>query len=140
MIQLPVRGRWTRLLALGYGVALFLWLSIEDQAVWPVTLFGLGLAALVTIFIALDTIGGRPLPAWQFVIVASVAGGLAGLGTGITTAGLMFFKNAVHAHVFSDFPPGLMLAILERAPVWGLAGTLVGISIGLTWASVVDMI
>ncbi|MBZ0297305.1 MAG: hypothetical protein K8L99_32395 [Anaerolineae bacterium] len=138
MISLPTTGRWTRLLALGYGITLFLWISIEDQAVWPVTLFGLGLAALMTILGTLDKIGGRRIPVWQFVICVTLLGGLIGVGTGIATAGLMFFKNAIHAHLFVDFPPGLMLAILERAPVWGLAGILLGLSIGLVWTSLVN--
>lgn len=35
--------------------------------------------------------------------------------------GLMFFKNALHAHVFWDFPPAMVVAMLTRAPELGIS-------------------
>lgn len=113
------RLRW---LALSYGLALWLWLSVEDTAVWPAVLFGLGLATLMLALTFLDKLNLRWLP---------IFGLLVGLGTAVASTVLMFFKNAVHAHVFWDFPPGLMFAILQRAWVWAAAGGLVGLGLTL---------
>jgi hypothetical protein len=132
-MRLPILGRWSRLLALGYGIALFLWLSVEDVATWPAVLFGTGLSSLIIVLLTLDKIGGRWLAARYVPVIGFLLGAGAGLGTSIATAVLMFFKNARHAHIFPDYPPGMMLAILERAPLWGIAGSLAGLSLGLMW-------
>ncbi len=132
----PQARRWARRLALGYGAALFLWLSVEDNAVWPVTLFGLGLCVLIMGLTTLDRINLTTVPAHWLPVVSTVFGLLVGIGTAVATAGLMFFKNALHAHVFLDFPPALMLALLQRAPQWGAAGALIGLSVGLVWLAV----
>lgn len=132
----PQAKRWARRLALGYGAALLLWLSVEDNAVWPVTVFGLGLCILIMGLTTFDRINLASVPAHWLPIVSTVFGLLVGMGTAVATAGLMFFKNALHAHVFLDFPPALMLAMLQRAPQWGAAGALIGLSLGLVWLAV----
>jgi len=45
----------------------------------------------------------------------------------------MFFKNALHAHAFWDYPPPMVVAMLTRAPSWTLAGGLAGLGIGCLW-------
>lgn len=132
-MYLPTLGRGTRLLALAYGLALFFWLSLEDTHVAPVVLFGLGLAILIIGLMTLDKIGGRWLAARQFFGLIVVSGVAMGLGTSVATAVLMFFKNARHAHLFPDYPTGMIMAMLERAPLWGVAGGLLGLSLGLGW-------
>ena len=121
--------RCLRLAAVGYGVAFFLWLSIEDNAIWPAVLFGLGLATLLLFFTFLDKLEGNIVP----VAVLPLFGILIGMGTAVTAAALMFFKNAVHAHIFWDYPPGLVFAILQRALVWAAAGGLAGLCVALGW-------
>jgi hypothetical protein len=119
------------MVALPFGLLALLWLSLEDTAVWPVSLLGLGLSALLNLFLALDKLGGRAIPRIYAPPLAALLGILIGLGASIAAAGFMFFKNALHAHVFLDFPPGLMLAMLERAPAWALAGGLSGLGLSL---------
>ncbi|NWG16722.1 MAG: hypothetical protein HXY41_08815 [Chloroflexi bacterium] len=131
MLHLPRPGRRARLFALPFGLALLLWLSLEDTHIWPVALLGLGLSALLNLFFVLDKLGGQAIPRRYALPLAALAGVLIGLGASIAAAGLMFFKNALHAHVFLDFPPGLMLAMLERAPAWALAGGLFGLGLAL---------
>jgi lysylphosphatidylglycerol synthetase-like protein (DUF2156 family) len=70
----------------------------------------------------------RYLPA-----ITALMGILTGVGASLFTAGLMLFKNVRHSHIYLDFPAGLMGAILERAPVWMIAGGLLGLGIGLAW-------
>lgn len=134
-MKIPVAGRHTRLIAMGYGLALFLWMSVEDNAIWPVTLYGLGLAALIVNLTLLDKMGGKFILPRYLPLIGAVWGALIGLGANIAVTGLMFFKNAVHAHFFLDYPPELMLAMLRRAPVWTAAGSLVGIGLKLVWLS-----
>jgi hypothetical protein len=45
----------------------------------------------------------------------------------------MFFKNARHSHLYPDYPPEQLLAMLGRAPIWMLAGAFLGLSLGLGW-------
>lgn len=132
-MRLPQPGRWSRLLALGYGVALFVWLSVEDTATWSAALFGLGLSSLIAILLTLDKIGGRWLAERYVPVFGVLLGAVIGLGSSPAAAVLMFFKNARHAHIFPDYPVGMILAVLERAPLWAAAGALAGLSIGLAW-------
>lgn len=132
-MRLPVPGRWSRLLALGFGAALLAWLSVEDLVTWPAALFGLGLSSLIVILSTLDKIRGRWLARRYVPVLGLLLGAAVGAGTGVTAAGLMFFKNAMHAHVFPDYPAGLILAMLGRAPLWAAAGALAGLGLGLAW-------
>ncbi len=133
MLRLPRPGRRDRLAGLGIGAALLLWLSVEDNHVWPAALLGAALAVLLVTLNLLQHLGGRDLPARWVVPGGGLLGMLAGLAASVVTAGLMLFKNALHAHLFPDYPPGLLLAILERAPVWALAGGLTGLGLAFGW-------
>lgn len=130
---IPITGRWSRLIALAYGIALFVWLSLEDTTTGPVLLFGLCLSLLIVLLTTFDKLGGQRVALRYILPLFAGMGILSGLGTGIAVAGLMFFKNARHAHLFPDYPPQMMIAVLERGPVWGLAGGLIGVSMALAW-------
>lgn len=131
MYRLPRRKlRWWILL---YGVIVFLWLSPEDDHVLPVVLLGLSGSALLVVSWLIDKFGGQLFATRETLFITIGAGGVIGGGTSAITAALMLFKNARHAHLFPDYPALMIGAILERAPIWGLAGALVGLSIGLVW-------
>jgi hypothetical protein len=138
MLQLPKPNRRTRLFIIGYGLVLFIWFTPEDNHVWPATVLGLGMAALLLIWNVLSKLGGKTIPRQYVVLGAVLLGAVVGAGTSVATAGLMFFKNALHAHLFVDYPTPLLLAVLERAPAWGLAGGLVGLGAALAWLSLVQ--
>jgi hypothetical protein len=87
-------------------------------------LLGAGLALLLALRVVPHP---RAAPAWAVVLF----GALLGAGTSVAAVGLMFFKNALHAHIFLDFPPALLLALLSRAPGWALAGALGGCGVVL---------
>lgn len=133
MITIPPPGRRLRLAALAYGGLLLLWMPLEDHATWPVALLGVALSILIggltiSAKLAHYRIVARHIPAALLLL-----GGLVGLGASIGAAALMFFKNAWHAHLFLDYPPAMMLDMLARAPVWALAGALIGLGLGLAW-------
>ena len=128
----PPNGR-LRTITLVYGLLLFVWLSPEDNAVWPVALLGLGLALLTMVWLIRRQFGNSVFTARYVAIAAALLGGIVGIGAALSAAGLMFFKNALHAHAFWDYPPAMVVAMLFRAPSWALAGALVGIGTGFLW-------
>ncbi len=122
-----------RSIALGYGLLLFVWLTPEDSTVWPVAVLGVGLAILSVVWMVKRRLGGSAFAARYVPIGAGLLGGIVGLGGALAAAGFMFFKNALHAHAFWDYPPAMVVAMLSRAPSWALAGGLAGMGIGLLW-------
>lgn len=117
------RPRRLVLFTLAYGVAVFLWLTPESDSVVPVALLGLAGMALTAAHVA--------APYRLRLLVLPVWGALIGAGGALATAGLMFLKTALHAHPYPDFSPLLMLAMIERAPAWGLAGALAGLGLAV---------
>lgn len=114
--------RWFPAAALIYGAILLGWLTPEENGVVSVTLLGGGASLLVGIgaYHRLpQSLRHSPLglPLW---------GALIGAGSTLTTIFLMFFKTALHSHLFPDYPLFLMLATLDRLPAWTLAGFLIG--------------
>lgn len=130
MITLPQRSRSVRWLVILYGFLIFFWSAFEDNHIWPVSLLGTGLSALLIGLWIVNKFGGQTLNQWQILLLGALGGGMIGIGASIATVLLMLFKNARHAHLFPDFPAGLMGAILTRTPVWAWAGALVGLGLG----------
>lgn len=120
-----------RLIALGYGLALFIWLQVEDNSPLPVALFGSGLSILLT----LDRLS-RTVPPRYRLAGSAALGAIAGLGATLATVALMVLKTGMHSHVFPDYPPGQMLELLQRAPVWTVAGALAGLGVALAMRAV----
>lgn len=136
MLTIPKRGRRTRRILLVTGIAVFIWSGIEDSTVLPVTALGTGLSVLTVTVWVMGRFGGRTLVSRYVLPVGIAFGGSVGLGASVWTALLMFFKDARHAHVFPDYPLPLILAILERAPLWAVAGGLIGLAVALVWLAV----
>jgi hypothetical protein len=130
-MKLPTRGKQFRNIALLYGVIVFLWIPVEDFQTLPVVIFGTGLALMLLLGWILGRLGGKTIPIGYLPIAAALVGAVAGLGAVIATVGLMFFKTSLHAHVFPDYLPTQMLAMLERAPMWTIVGALIGLGLSL---------
>lgn len=107
-----------------WGLAVFLWLAAEDNSVTPVTLLGSSGAILL---VSLRITQLQPLTRLMLIL----SGSLAGLGASVLTTLLMLVKNGQHSHLYPDYPLTLMGAMLTRAPVWMLAGALVGVGLVL---------
>jgi hypothetical protein len=131
MFHVPYRRRALPWLALIYGVIALLWLSREDNDVVWVVMLGGALSLLLVAFAVTGHLGGRRMTAFSLLVGSVLLGLLAGLGTAVAAILLMLFKNAWHAHLFLDYPPPLMLGILERAPAWALAGGFAGLGLAL---------
>lgn len=113
-----------RNLALIYAGAALLWLQLEDNSVLPAVAFGLGGALLFVIRRAAQHHLSELLP-------AAPAGAATGLLAALAAAALMILKTGMHSHAFPDYPPDQILAVLERAPLWTLAGMLAGTGLAL---------
>ena len=126
----PTSNRSRHLLVVA-GIAILLWSSLEDIDALAVTLLGLLLATALGSWLV-DSMpfngNGRHLSRPKRMALAGT--GIGAL-TSVTTSLLMLFKNLRHAHVFPDYPPAMMLATLERMPLWALAGGLAGIGLGI---------
>lgn len=114
--------------ALLYAGVTLVWLQLEDNQVTPVVLLGVAGAALLAfhwLAARLDFArsGVRP---W---LEAALSGALVGLLAAVVTALLMVLKAGMHGHVFPDYPPGQILALLARAPTWTLAGALAALGL-----------
>lgn len=128
---MPVFRPWMRLVAVGYGLVMLLWLSLEDTHTEPVALLGTGFALLSVAGWLIGQYGGVSLAARLWMPGAVLVGALTGAGAALMTTLLMFFKTAQHSHVFPDYPLPMMLAMLQRLPVWGVAGALIGLGVVL---------
>ncbi len=124
------RLRW---LVIVYGISLFFWLSVEDVTIGPVVFLGLGAAFLIIALTTIDKLVKLRSVDRYLPPIGALLGGLMGALTSIAVITLMFFKNARHGHIFPDYPPSVMLAILQRAPIWAVGGSLIGLSVGLGW-------
>ncbi|MGJ3239503.1 MAG: hypothetical protein ACFE0Q_12405 [Anaerolineae bacterium] len=131
ILHLPAIGTRTRFLLAGYGMLLIFWLTLEDRGTLSVTILGSG---------AMLVFGGAwirqryslaPLPLHIWFPGMILSGGVLGAGAIVTTATLMFFKSAWHAHFYPDYPPSLIAAMLARLPVWALSGCLLGFAVAL---------
>lgn len=131
MLTFPQRGHKSRWTAILTGVAAFLWLAPEDNHVWPVVLLGTLLSGVIVWLWLLGRMGGKTVKSRQAVALGVVAGGLVGFGASLSATLLMLLKNARHSHFFPDFPPAQMGAMLERAPIWSIAGGLAGLGLSL---------
>ncbi len=122
-------SRLARHLAVVAGLAILLWSGFEDTDARAAALLGFFAATSATLFLL-----GRTSWLWPGKSVlpdAALAGTLLGALSAIATAALMLFKNLRHAHIYPDYPTPMLLAMLERVPLWALAGGLAGIGIGL---------
>ncbi len=132
-LTIPIQRTALRLAALGCGALVFVWTSLEDNGVLPVALLGSGLAlVLVTLWVT-GRFGGRVLAAREALLAAALVGAAAGLAAALSVAALMLIKNGLHAHLFPDYPFGMIAEILTRAPVWALAGIFAGVGGLLAW-------
>ena len=115
----------------GYGIILLVWLSLEDNGTLSVALLGTGATMLYTSIWLLRRIGGQVLPLRLWLPGLILCGGIVGALSTLTTTVLMFFKTGWHGHIFPDYPPPMLLAMLQRLPVWMLAGALLGLALAL---------
>lgn len=130
---IPSRLYGFRWMVIGWAVTTFFWLSREDSDVLTVIVLGMIGAFLFCSSWITRNLGGKHFTLRQFTLICTLSGSVTGVSTSLFTAGLMFFKNVRHAHLFPDYPFALIGAILQRVLVWGLAGMLLGLATAFLW-------
>lgn len=127
-MSLPKRPIWLAPLTMVVGVLVFFWLGTEDNSVQSAVLYGLGVASLSVAHVQyrlpkLLQLRRRP----RFALL----GAIVGLSAALFATLLMLLKTALHAHLFPDYSLPLIAAMTARAPVWAVAGALMGLGIAL---------
>lgn len=124
--RLPLRV-WLRISALILGIALIVWLPIEDVNLNQVLFFANAICAWWAVRFLLDISPQNPALLWRHVLIGLVAG----LAVSPVALFLMAFKSGLHGHGIPDFSAGQILSILARSPVWIVAGLLLGLGVAL---------
>ena len=132
--DMSVAGKILRGCLIAIGLGILIWSGFEDRDASGAAMLGAISAAALTMFLlrARSHAKGASLPG------ALLIGALIGALASLLTAALMLFKNLRHAHVYPDFPPEMLLGILERLPHWTLAGALLGLGVALLSAQIHD--
>lgn len=136
MWHIPHRTNTLRWALIICGVVIFLWMSPEDDHTWPVAALGLAAACIMVAWWTLGRFGGQQVGYGGLFGMNVIAGIITGASGAVIAALLMLLKNARHSHFFPDFPPEQIIAMLERAPVWGIAGGLTGLGLSLLLVSI----
>ena len=104
-----------RSVAFGLGFLVLFWLPVEDQSI-------LG-PVLLAVAAAMAAIG---LARQRYPLRLPVAGLLGGLIVSPITLLWMAFKTSLHGHGAPDFTAQQILQVIQLAPLWTLAGGLLG--------------
>jgi multisubunit Na+/H+ antiporter MnhE subunit len=135
-LKLPKPDYRARFLLLAYGLVLFIWMSLEDNGTFTVSLLGAGLATALILYQTLERIGGKELSMRFFIPLFVGIGALIGAASSFATIMLMFFKTAWHGHGFPDYPLELMRDMLFRLPIWAMVGGLIGLGLSFLYLSI----
>lgn len=118
---------WLRISALILGIALILWLPIEDVNLYQVLFFANAVCAWWAMRFLLNISPQSSGFLWRHVLIGLVAG----LAVSPVALFLMAFKSGLHGHGTPDFSSTQVLSVLARSPVWVVAGLLLGPGVAL---------
>ena len=127
----PSVSRPLRWMSLAWGAAILIWLSMEDNSAIPVAVLATGASVLFTTLQTLRWLEKYPIRGRYTLPAATLFGASSGAGSALATAFLMLLKTGLHSHVAPDYTFAQMLGMLERAPLWALAGALLAIGVAL---------
>jgi hypothetical protein len=120
-----------RFLLIGYGLILVIWMSLEDKRAVSVALLGTGAAIIYLGTWILSRFSGQDI-ALRFWFTGFILSGIGlGAASALSTAILMFFKSSWHEHLYPDYPPQMIAAMLARMPFWAMSGALFGLAIAI---------
>jgi hypothetical protein len=115
--------------------AWFVWLAYEDRNLGTV----MGLSAAMCVAFALTGVarwrGGKLTDRRRCLLESMGIGLLAGALVAPVAVVLILVKISLHSHGTPDFTSADVGAVMNRAPVWALAGVLSGEALGLIGVS-----
>ena len=104
-----------RSVAFGLGLLILFWLPIEDQSILVPVLLAVAVVVVAVGFARL-----------KYALRPPIAGFLGGLIVSPITLLVMVFKTGLHGHGTPDFTAQQIIQVIQLAPVWTLAGGLLG--------------
>lgn len=132
--RVPAPNLLQRWLNIGCGLAVLIWLGVEDDSVLPALLLGMMMTALGIAHPMMRARAGTMLSGTRAIAGAwTVLGLMVGGLTPSAAVILLAFKDATHAHSFPDAPAELLADVLALTPTWGIAGALIGIGLYAGW-------
>ncbi len=114
---------WLRLAALIISIAVILWLPIEDVNVRYVLILSIAIDTWWATRFIVKLSPDQP----RFTVHHIIVGMLAGFAVSPLALFLMVFKSGLHGHGSPDFDLRQMREVMTRAPIWVVAGTLLGL-------------
>lgn len=123
--------RWN---AVSCAVLIFLWSGPEDTRIGSAVALGVWAALSIGAYWA-ARLSRSAVYGWKAAALWVAFGAAVGAGAALCTVLVMLFKDVRHAHPFPDFPPGLLAAMIARAPAWAAAGALFGAAVGFMQAA-----
>jgi hypothetical protein len=112
----------------------FVWLAYEDRSLGTV----IGLSAVICIAFALSAVsrwrGGKAAERRRWLLESMGIGLLTGALVAPVAVLLILIKISLHSHGTPDFTTSDIAQVMNRLPVWSLAGTLCGEALGLLGA------
>lgn len=126
---LPHRTLWWRWNAIACAIAILVWSTPEeDRLIFP-ALLGVWLAVSIVWRTLTNRFAGQTLRGVRLIAAAALSGAASGALSSICAVLLMIFKDARHAHLYPEYPPVLLGAMLARLPAWTLAGLLLALGL-----------
>lgn len=122
--------RLLRIAVILLGAVVLFWLSIEDQNEGWALLLALFLSFLIAIVLYLRLGDGR----LGFFLIP-VLGALSGLLVPVLAVLLMVVKIGLHGHGEPDFSIAQVSEVLQRIPIWIVAGLLIGVGVAVWQAT-----
>lgn len=113
------------------GLVWFFWIGYEDRGL---------VAVLIVAAVIAVPVGFEAYVRWrvklgvsfrQSTLRGALAGTLSGALVGIIAILIALMKVSLHQHVPPDFSSGDILGLLNRIPVWSIAGLLIGSSLAM---------
>ena len=129
---LPPDLKWPRRVAWGFtGLSWLFWLSLEDQGLAAVLGVSLLIAAASGITMLSRWLGSTAQSTTSTLTRFGLTGLASGLAVGPVASVLIAVKVGLHAHPVADYSVEDVIEVLNRFPVWAVAGLLSGLAAGL---------
>lgn len=136
MMYIPKLNNKVRWLIIIYAIFVFIWSGRENTNIHITTLISFGITALMITVWTVNRLGGKRISVRTGATTSILIGAIIGFGTSVTTSIMMMFINIRHGHTRPDYPLELVGAMLQRGPLWMVAGILAGLAFVLLWLAV----
>lgn len=118
---------WFRITGLILGIAIFLWLPVEDQNELPVIIF----SAIICTWASTKFLVSQNQNDMQLVVRHTLVGIAGGLAIAPVAMLLMAIKTGIHGHETPDFLIGQMKMVLSRSFYFVISGLLVSLGVAM---------